>query len=57
MNNSARRSARPRRDMVPGHRVIVGPLLDGIAAQLGAVVADDGRGLAARRVYGTLGLT
>ena len=25
MNDSARRSARPRRDMVPGHRVIVGP--------------------------------
>jgi hypothetical protein len=48
MNDSARRSARPRRDMVPGPPCDRRPIAqDGLAAQLGAVVADDGRGLAA----------
>jgi hypothetical protein len=61
MNDSARRSARPRRDMVPGHRVIVGPSQDGIAGQLGAVVAEQAIELAGdphagdRGVEGTRG--
>ena len=36
-----------RRDVVPVHLVIVGPLQDGVRGQLGAVVAHDRLGLAA----------
>lgn len=35
-----------RRDVMPVNLVIVGPLQDGVRGQLGAVVADDGLGLA-----------
>lgn len=35
-----------RRDVVPLNLVVVGPSQDGVAGQLGAIVADDGLGLA-----------